>query len=45
MSQSSGTLNVRVARIEAVTPEIKRFTLVSRDGGHLPPFSLSLIHI
>jgi len=39
MSQSTGTLNVRVARIEAVTPEIKRFTLVSRDGGHLPPFS------
>ena len=32
MSQSSGTLNVRVARIEAVTPEIKRFTLVSRDA-------------
>lgn len=39
MSQSTGTLLVRVARIEAVTPDIKRFTLVSRDGRHLPPFS------
>lgn len=39
MSQSTGTLNVRVARIEAVTPDIKRFTLVSTTGGHLPPFS------
>lgn len=39
MSQQTGTLNVRVAHIEAVTPEIKRFTLVSTDGSHLPPFS------
>ncbi|MDE3737800.1 oxidoreductase [Pseudomonas sp. BN415] len=39
MSQQSGTLSVRVAHIEAVTPEIKRFTLVSTDGSHLPPFS------
>ncbi len=39
MSQGTGTLNVRVARIEAVTPDIKRFTLVSRSGAHLPPFS------
>jgi len=39
MSQQTGTLSVRVARIEAVTPEIKRFTLVSTDGAHLPPFS------
>lgn len=39
MSQSSGTLSVRVAHIEAVTPEIKRFTLVPPNGGHLPAFS------
>jgi ferredoxin-NADP reductase len=39
MSQQTGTLSVRVARIEAVTPEIKRFTLVSTNGTHLPPFS------
>ena len=39
MSLSNGTLSVRVARIEAVTPEIKRFTLVATDGAHLPPFS------
>lgn len=39
MSLSKGTLNVRVAHIEAVTPEIKRFTLISTDGSHLPPFS------
>jgi ferredoxin-NADP reductase len=39
MSLSNGTLSVRVARIEQVTPEIKRFTLVSTDGAHLPPFS------
>ena len=39
MSQNNGTLNLRVARIEAVTPEIKRFTLVSPTGAHLPAFS------
>ncbi len=39
MSQNNGTLNLRVARIEAVTPQIKRFTLVSPDGAHLPAFS------
>ena len=39
MSQSNGTLNVRVTRIEQVTPEIKRFTLASTDGAHLTPFS------
>ncbi|WP_375739708.1 PDR/VanB family oxidoreductase [Pseudomonas boanensis] len=39
MSQNSGTLSVRVARIDTVTPEIKRFTLVPKDGGHLPAFS------
>ncbi|MDD2055321.1 PDR/VanB family oxidoreductase [Pseudomonas putida] len=39
MSQQNGTLNLRVARIETVTPEIKRFTLVSPDGAHLPAFS------
>ena len=39
MSQNTGTLALRVARIEAVTPDIKRFTLVAEDGRHLPPFS------
>lgn len=40
MNQYTGTLKVRVARIEAVTPEIKRFTLVPSDTrSHLPPFS------
>ena len=39
MSQNTGTLNLRVARIESVTPEIKRFTLVSPTGEHLPAFS------
>lgn len=39
MSQSNGTLNLRVARIETVTPQIKRFTLVAPDGAHLPAFS------
>lgn len=39
MSQSNGTLNVRVTHIEQVTPEIKRFTLASTDGAHLTPFS------
>lgn len=39
MRQSTGTLQVRVDRIDRVTPEIKRFTLVSTSGEHLPPFS------
>lgn len=39
MSQHNGTLRVRVTRIEDVTPDIKRFTLTSKDGRHLPPFS------
>ena len=39
MSQNNGTLNLRVARIEEVTPEIRRFTLVSPTGEHLPAFS------
>ncbi|MNZ74381.1 Phthalate dioxygenase reductase [compost metagenome] len=39
MSQNNGTLRVRVARTEDVTPDIRRFTLVSTDGSHLPPFS------
>ncbi|NWC93815.1 MULTISPECIES: PDR/VanB family oxidoreductase [unclassified Pseudomonas] len=39
MSHDNGTLNLRVARIEVVTPEIKRFTLVSPTGAHLPAFS------
>ncbi len=34
-----GTLQVRVARIDALTPDIKRFTLTAPDGRHLPPFS------
>jgi len=33
------TIQVRVARIERVTPLIKRFTLESSDGSALPPFS------
>lgn len=39
MSQNSGTLSVRVARIDQLSPEIKRFTLVPAQGGHLPGFS------
>ncbi|WP_240669325.1 FAD-binding oxidoreductase [Achromobacter spanius] len=33
------TLQVRVARIERVTPLIKRYTLEALDGGALPPFT------
>lgn len=33
------TLLVRVARIEPVTPLIKRYTLEALDGGALPPFT------
>lgn len=39
MMFNNGTLSVRVARIEEVTPEIRRLTLVSPDGQHLPAFS------
>jgi ferredoxin-NADP reductase len=39
MMFNNGTLNVRIARVEDVTPEIRRLTLVSPDGQHLPPFS------
>ena len=39
MSTHNGTLSVRVARIEAMTPEIIRFTLVDPEGKHLPAFS------
>lgn len=39
MNTHNGTLSVRVARIETLTPEIKRFTLVDPDGKHLPAFS------
>lgn len=39
MSTHNGTLSVRVARIEQLTPEIKRFTLVDPQGTHLPAFS------
>lgn len=35
----NGTLQVRVDAIEAVTPEINRYTLVAADGSWLPPFS------
>ena len=34
-----GTLQVRVERIESVTPEINRYTLCAADGSWLPPFS------
>ncbi|SPD66760.1 putative dioxygenase subunit (plasmid) [Cupriavidus taiwanensis] len=33
------TLQVRVSRIEHVTPLIKRFTMEALDGGELPPFT------
>ncbi|TDF84580.1 PDR/VanB family oxidoreductase [Pseudomonas sp. H9] len=39
MNTHNGTLSVRVTRIENLTPEIKRFTLVDPDGKHLPAFS------
>lgn len=39
MNNQNGTLNIRVARIEQVTPEIKRFTFTSLDNAPLPPFS------
>jgi ferredoxin-NADP reductase len=39
MNTHNGTLSVRVARIETLTPEIKRFTLVDPEGKHLPAFS------
>ena len=39
MNTHNGTLSVKVARIENLTPEIKRFTLVAHDGKHLPAFS------
>ena len=39
MRTHNGTLKVRVARIETLTPEIKRFTLVDLEGKHLPAFS------
>ena len=34
-----GALRVQVARVEAVTPEINRYTLCAADGSWLPPFS------
>jgi len=34
-----GTIARRVDRIEAVTPEINRYTLSAADGSWLPPFS------
>lgn len=40
MNQYTGMLKVRVERIEVLTPEIKRFTLVTTNNrSHLPPFS------
>ena len=36
---TQSTLRVRVARIEHVTPLIKRYTLEALDGGALPPFT------
>lgn len=39
MNTHNGTLSVQVARIESLTPEIKRFTLVDPSGKHLPAFS------
>lgn len=34
-----GTLAVRVTRVEALTPDISRYTFEAPDGGWLPPFS------
>lgn len=39
MGNTYQTLQVRVARIEHVTPLIKRFTMEAMDGGSLPPFT------
>lgn len=39
MKQANGTLKIRVSCVETLSPEIKRFTLTSSEGGHLPPFS------
>ena len=38
-TSSAGTLHLKVESIEAVTPEISRFTFVPSDGSWLPPFS------
>ena len=35
----NGTLALRIDRVEAVTPEINRYTLSAADGSWLPPFS------
>lgn len=39
MENSYQSIPVRVARIESVTPLIKRFTLAAVDGAPLPPFT------
>ena len=39
MEKSYRTIPVRVARVDTVTPLIKRFTLEAADGGTLPPFT------
>jgi len=39
MGNTYQTIQVRVARIEHVTPLIKRFTMEAMDGGALPPFT------
>lgn len=39
MGNTYQTLKVRVARVERVTPLIKRFTMKAIEGGTLPPFT------
>ncbi|MBT2771055.1 oxidoreductase [Halomonas sp. ISL-60] len=39
MNNQNGTISVRVTRIECLTPEIKRFTLIDPEDKHLPAFS------
>jgi ferredoxin-NADP reductase len=39
MENSNQTILVRVARVESVTPLIKRFTLAAADGATLPRFT------
>lgn len=39
MRQTNGTLKVRISHVENLSPDIKRFTLTSSEGQHLPPFS------
>lgn len=39
MENSHQTIPVRVARVESITPLIKRFTFEAADGAALPPFT------